>query len=112
MTTIEAGSVSLIICDLPYGMTRLCWDRQIPLAEFWDEALRLIKPNGIVILFGSNRFAGTIITSNDRMYRYSLTWLKNNKTNHANAKHQPLRRTEAIHVFYRTKSETGLKPTF
>ena len=33
MKNIEDGSIDLILCDLPYGITRNNWDSEIPLDD-------------------------------------------------------------------------------
>lgn len=33
MKTLPAGSVDLILCDLPYGTTACTWDKRIPMTE-------------------------------------------------------------------------------
>ena len=37
MKKIESGSVDLIICDLPYGITACSWDAVIPFPDLWAE---------------------------------------------------------------------------
>lgn len=32
MSRLEAGSVDLVLCDLPYGTTHCAWDTVIPFA--------------------------------------------------------------------------------
>jgi DNA modification methylase len=42
--TIADNSVNLVICDLPYGMTDLKWDKKIDLATLWVEIKRVLDP--------------------------------------------------------------------
>jgi len=52
MPEIETESVNAIICDLPYGVTKNKWDSVIDLPKLWTEYKRIIKDNGVIILFG------------------------------------------------------------
>ena len=65
----------------------------------WKELKRIIKPNGAIVLFGSEPFSSSLRMSNIKMYKYDWIWEKSIKTNFLNAKKQPLRRTENISVF-------------
>ena len=37
MKKIKSGSVDLIVCDLPYGITVCSWDAVIPFPDLWAE---------------------------------------------------------------------------
>ena len=50
MKRIPDASVDMILCDLPYGMTQNKWDSYIPLDLLWEQYLRIIKPNGAIVL--------------------------------------------------------------
>ena len=56
MKEIPDGSVDLILTDPPYGTTACKWDSVIPLEPMWNELKRIIKPNGAIVLFGSEPF--------------------------------------------------------
>jgi site-specific DNA-methyltransferase (adenine-specific) len=101
MQNIPDKSIDAIICDLPYGTTQCKWDSIIDMGSLWTEYKRIIKDNGAVILFASQPFTSVLISSNLKMFKYSYVWDKKTKTNHLNAKKQPLRQTEDICVFYK-----------
>jgi len=46
-----------IVSDPPYGLTFMGngWDRGVPGAEFWQEALRVAKPGAHLLAFGGTR---------------------------------------------------------
>jgi len=94
MKQIESGSIDAIITDPPYGTTACKWDSVIPFDLMWQQLNRIIKPNGAVVLFGSEPFSSALRMSNIKNYKYDLIWEKTTKTNHLNAKKQPLRRSE------------------
>jgi len=101
MKDIPDGSVDMILCDLPYGITACKWDFVIPLSELWEQYNRLIRPDGAVVLTSSQPFTSKLIMSNIKYFKYTWTWIKNKKTGFLNAKKQPLRQTEDVVVFYR-----------
>lgn len=69
--------------------------------EFWSEWNRIIKPNGAIVMFGSEPFSSKLRLSNLKMYKYDWIWEKQQGTGHLNAKKQPLRKNELISVFYK-----------
>ena len=59
---IEEGiEVDCILCDPPYGTTVCKWDTVIPFDEMWERLNKLIKPNGAIVLFGSQPFTPSSI---------------------------------------------------
>ena len=53
MKTIPDRSIDAIITDPPYGTTACKWDSVIPFDLMWEQLNRIIKPNGAIVLFGS-----------------------------------------------------------
>jgi len=103
---IEDGIVfDAIITDPPYGTTACKWDSIIPFDEMWLRLNKLIKPNGVIVLFGSEPFSSQLRVSNLEMYRYDWKWEKSKPTGFMLAKKQPLRNSEDIIIFY-TKQPT------
>lgn len=98
---LKDRSVDLILCDLPYGMTKNPWDVVIPFDALWREYNRVIKDNGAIVLFGSQPFTSLMITSNTKMFRYCLVWEKNKFSDFLNAKRKPMKTNEDIAVFYK-----------
>ena len=101
MKGVPDGSIDLILTDPPYGTTACKWDTVIPFDLMWEQLKRIIKPNGVIALFGSEPFSSTLRMSNIKQYKYDWVWVKNVSTNFLHAKRQPLRNTENIHVFYK-----------
>lgn len=98
---LKDKSVDLILCDLPYGMTKNPWDVVIPFDALWKEYNRVVKDNGAIVLFGSQPFTSLLITSNTKMFRYCLVWEKNKFSDFLNAKRKPMKTNEDIAVFYK-----------
>ena len=101
MLSIKEKSIDMILCDLPYGMTKNAWDIIIPFSELWNHYNRVIKDNGAVILFGSQPFTSMMITSNLKNFRYCLVWEKNKFSDFLNSKRKPMKTNEDIAVFYK-----------
>lgn len=99
MPRLPAGSVDLVLCDLPYGTTRNRWDAVIPFAPLWAAYDRLCR--GAVVLTAAQPFTSALIMSRITSFRYTWVWDKVNRpTGHLNAKRQPLRQSEDVVVFY------------
>jgi len=101
MKEINDGSVDAVIADPPYGTTACKWDSVIPLEPMWKQLKRVIKPNGAIVLFGSQPFTTALIASNLKEFRYCWYWKKSVGSGFQNAKRQPLRLIEEVAVFYR-----------
>lgn len=101
MKDIPDGSIDMVLCDLPYGVTRARWDSVLPLNEVWESYRRIVKPNGAICLFADGLFMALLMLSEPKMWRYNLVWDKMLTTGFLNANKMPLRRTEEICVFYK-----------
>jgi DNA modification methylase len=99
MKEIPSGSIDAIITDPPYGTTACKWDSVIPFDLMWEQLNRIIKPNGAIVLFGSEPFSSALRMSNIKNYKYDWKWDKDQAGNFANAKRHPLKTYEDIMVF-------------
>jgi len=102
MKDIPSGSIDAIITDPPYGTTACKWDSIIPFNLMWEQLNRIIKPNGAIVLFGSEPFSSALRMSNIKNYKYDWIWSKGKPSNPALAKKQPLKYHEFIHIFYKS----------
>ena len=99
---IEKGVVvDSIITDPPYGTTACKWDSIIPFDEMWLRLNKLIKPNGAIVLFGSEPFSSALRMSNIKNYKYDWYWNKNHGANFAQSNRRPLNVIEVVSVFYK-----------
>lgn len=99
---LPSASVNMILADLPYGTTKNRWDSVIDLPSLWAEYMRVIKPNGAIVLTAAQPFTSTLVCSNLRLFRYEWIWSKTIGSNQLNAKRQPLRTHESVLVFYKS----------
>jgi len=102
MKRIPDGSIDCIITDPPYWTTACKWDTVIPFDLMWKELKRIIKPNGAIVLFGSEPFSSALRMSNIKQYKYDWIWEKHKWTGHLLAKKQPLKSHEIISIFWNT----------
>ena len=101
--------VDAIITDPPYGTTACKWDTVIPFEEMWKRLNKLIKPNGAIVLFGSEPFSSLLRVSNISMYKYDWKWEKDKGSNYIHANYQPLKNYEDIIVFSKGGAAQGSK---
>jgi len=99
MKQIPDGSIDAIITDPPYGTTACKWDSVIDFDLMWEQLNRIIKPNGAIVLFGSEPFSSALRMSNIKNYKYDWVWNKKLAGNGILAKRQPLKIHELIHIF-------------
>lgn len=103
MPTLAAGSIDMVLADLPYGTTQNSWDSVIPLAPLWQEYWRIVSAAGVIALTASQPFTSVLIASQLRHFKYTWVWHKSRPSGHMNAKKQPLREHEDICIFYRAQ---------
>ena len=101
MNNIPDGCIDMVLCDLPYGVTKNTWDSVINLSELWSQYNRVVKEDGAIILFGQDKFSARLMLSNEKFHRYNLIWKKTSPTGFLNARRMPLRSHEDILVFYK-----------
>ena len=99
---IPDKSVSLILADLPYGTTdNNEWDKTLDLGVLFEHYDRIIKDNGIILLYAQQPFASDLINAYRKNFRYEFIWEKTKPVGFFNAKKMPLRSHENILVFYK-----------
>jgi DNA modification methylase len=96
----QGVKVDAVITDPPYGTTACKWDSVIPFDEMWLRLNKLIKPNGAIVLFGSEPFSSALRMSNIKNYKYDWYWDKKHGANFAQANKRPLNVVEVVSVFY------------
>lgn len=99
MKDIPDASIDFICCDLPYGTTNIKWDTPLDLEKMWAEYERIIKPKGMICLFGSQPFTSTLICSKIEWFKYELIWNKNKCGSPGLAKYRPMKVHENILIF-------------
>ena len=101
MKNIPDGSVDMVLCDPPYGITACKWDSVIPFDKMWEQLNRVIKDNGCMALFGNEPFSSALRMSNINNYRYDWIWKKSRESNFMLLQKQPRKDFELISIFYK-----------
>jgi site-specific DNA-methyltransferase (adenine-specific) len=101
MKSLKEKSISMVLCDLPFGMTKNTWDVVIPIPSMWENYNRLCNDKSVICLFGNQPFTSDLVVSNRKDFRYSLVWEKNKFSDFLNAKRKPMKIHEDILIFYK-----------
>ena len=96
---IPDESIDAIITDPPYGITKYDWDKVVPFDSLRKHYNRVLKRNGVIVIFGTEPFTSELVCSNKKMFREKLTWQKHKPSNMGNAKRMHLKYSEDIIVF-------------
>ena len=96
---IPDASIDAIITDPPYGITKCDWDKVVPFDSLWKHYNRVLKRNGVIVIFGTEPFTSELVCSNKKMFREKLTWQKHRPSNMGNAKRMHLKYSQDIIVF-------------
>jgi len=100
MKLIPNNSIDLILCDLPYGVTKCKWDSVIDIDELWKEYKRIIKkPTGVIALFAQQPFTSLIISKCFKLFKYNIFWKKSRVTQFLLANYRPMKCIEEICIF-------------
>lgn len=106
---IPDKSVQLILADLPYGTTANKWDSVLDLNKLWSDYERIITDNGAIILTATQPFTTQLISSNLKLFKYEIIWVKSRPNGHLEAKNKPMRKHENILIFSKGASANGCK---
>lgn len=99
---VKDKTVDMVFCDLPYGTTdKNEWDKTLDLDVLFKHYDRIIKDNGIILLYAQQPFASDLINAYRKYFRYEIIWEKTKPVGFFNAKKMPLRSHENILVFYK-----------
>lgn len=99
MKKIEDNSIDFICCDPPYGTTTIKWDEILNFDKMWEQYSRIIKPKGVICLFGSQPFSSKLICYKFEWFRYELVWNKNKCGSPGLSKYRPMKIHENILIF-------------
>jgi len=100
LAQVTDGSVDMVLCDPPYGLTQNPTDIPLDLKVLWEHLRRVGKPHTAYVFTAQMPYSFTLYESNRAWFRYDLCWDKVLVTGFLNAKKMPLRRHEHVLVFY------------
>ena len=125
MKQIPDGTIDAVICDLPYGTmkgaqldgwegVKTDWDEIIPTDKLFAEYERVLRMNGVAILFSqepyTNHLRGYQYKNTNFGFGYPLMWRKNHFANALIAKNAPVSYFEDISVFFKRFDTSGHHP--
>jgi site-specific DNA-methyltransferase (adenine-specific) len=102
MPKLDRQSIDMILVDPPYGKTNCGWDSvfSLPrLEEMWNCIDNIIKPNAAIVIFGSQPFTTTLISSYKTIFKQALVWNKGKGSNPLLARKRIMQSHEDIIVF-------------
>lgn len=126
MPAIADGSVDMVLCDPPYGTVdgiaetdgikhgmkgRTGWDEALDPVAVFEECSRILRPNGILVLFSQEPYTSRLITSAipNVPFSYRLVWIKDHFANALIAKKAPVSYFEDILVFAKKHTKHDFK---
>ncbi len=98
---IPDSSIDMILCDLPYKLTKNHWDCPIDLNLLWKEYLRIGKENAVFALTASQPFTAILVNSKIELFKHEWIWIKNRGSNFANTVREPMKEHESVLIFSR-----------
>ena len=123
MKRIPSGSVDMILCDLPYGTMKGAkldgwinqtteWDEIIDTEKLFFEYERVLRMNGVAILFSQEPYTSHLRTfkSENLNFLYPMIWKKDHFANALIAKKAPVSYFEDINVFSKKYDKQNLHP--
>lgn len=123
MKEIPDGSVDMILCDLPYGTmmgagldgwdrTKTAWDKRLNTDVLFVEYERIIRENGMIILFSQEPYTSELRNKNhpNIEFAYPLIWKKDHFANALISKKAPVSYFEDLSVFYKKYDFQNMNP--
>ena len=110
MKNIPDKSIDMILCDLPYGITKCKWDAIIPIEPLWEQYNRIIKDNSAIVLFATQPFSSKLIISNLKGFKHEWIWQKERGVGFQVAKYRPMQEHEHILVFEKNGKKVNYYP--
>lgn len=98
---LPPAHVSMVLCDLPYGMTDNSWDVRLPLDVLWPALHRVCT--GAIVLTAIQPYTSLLVCSNLSNFKHDWVWHSAMPSNFFNSKKRPLKDKEDILVFAKNK---------
>lgn len=101
LAALPDDSIDALLTDPPYGRTAIEWDDEpADMGKLWPQIKRVMKPGGVVAVFGTQPFTSHVVMSNLAQFRYEWIWSKTKGTGYLNANRNPMKSHENILIFY------------
>ena len=125
MKHIPNASIDAIICDLPYGTMKgasiegwvkagrdTSWDEVIPTDQLFEQYERVLRPNGVAVLFSQEPYTTHLRSFKPRNmeFLYPMIWEKDHYGNPLVANIAPVSYFEDINIFAKIHDTQLLHP--
>ncbi len=123
MQRIPDGSVDMILCDPPYGNMKGAqldgwsnatteWDMIINTDSLFEQYERILRENGVVVLFSQEPYTTELRThrQNNLEFSYPKYWRKDHFANALIAKKAPVSYIEDISIFHKAYDRQLVNP--
>ena len=126
MKQIPDGTIDAVICDLPYGTMKgaqiegwvkaerdTSWDEVIPTDKLFAEYDRVLRQNGVAVLFSQEPYTSHLRTypkKSNLRFCYPMIWKKDHFANALIAKDAPVSYFEDLSVFSKPYDSNGINP--
>ena len=123
MKRIPDGSIDMILCDLPYGTMKgaqldgwrnqtTYWDEVINTEKLFSEYERILRMNGVAILFSQEPYTTELRSykATNIDFSYSMVWKKDHFANALLSKKAPVSYFEDLSVFHKRYDSQLLHP--
>lgn len=100
LDSLQVSSVDCIITDPPYNTTKCDWDKEFDFSKMWGLFWKVLKPKGVILIFGQEPFSSKLRLSQLQYYKYDYYWKKERPTNVMQIKKRAGKVIETISVFY------------
>ena len=123
MKNIPSGSIDLILCDLPYGTVKRLhidgwksktayWDNTINTELLFKEYERVLRCNGVAILFSQEPYTSHLRTFECENFEflYPMIWKKNHFANPLCCNKAPVSYFEDLSIFSKKYDKQNLNP--
>jgi site-specific DNA-methyltransferase (adenine-specific) len=110
MEAIPDESIDMVLCDLPYGITKCKWDSVIPLDKLWKQYKRIMKVNGAIVFTAVQPFTTILINSHLDGFKHTWIWDKVRPSGMQIVKYKPMQRHEDIVVFTASGDKVNYYP--
>ena len=104
MKYIPSSSCRCIVTGIPFGMTSLDWDNEIPYSDMWKQLLRIGTNDANFIFLTCGLPTHALVMSNPKLFKHTAPWIKSISSNQLLCHHRPMCRHEDVTVFSRPKS--------
>jgi DNA modification methylase len=108
MPKLPDATFDLVLTDPPYIETNEKWDKAWDISAWWDNVIRLLKNDGVLVVFGKFKILSAIYQERQMKLMNDWVWIKPKSA--FSHYHIPICVHEFVHVYGANKHNTDLTP--